>query len=103
MYRLLKGAAMSTNIKTEGDAALASGADVSAIAVCVNWAATTPEKVSIGGAYMWNSRTGTLLQERSLQGCRNMSRPNCECVVVDVGGGNALRLPPAWSQKYARQ
>ncbi len=103
MYRLLKGAAMSTNIKTEGDAALASGADVSAIAVCVNWAATTPEKVSIGGAYMWNSRTGTLLQERSLQGCRNMSRPNCECVVVDVGGGNALRLPPAWAQKYARQ
>ncbi len=103
MFRLLKGAAMSTNIKTEGDQALASGADVSAIAVCVNWAATTPEKVSIGGAYMWNSRTGSLLQERALQGCRNMSRPNCECVVVDVGGGNALRLPPAWAQKYARQ
>jgi hypothetical protein len=103
MYRLLKGAAMSTNIKTEGDAALASGADVSAIAVCVNWAATTPEKASINGAYMWNSRTGSLLQERALQGCRQMSRPNCECVLLDVGGGSALRLPPTWSQKYARQ
>jgi flagellar biosynthesis GTPase FlhF len=103
MYRLLKGAAMSTNIKTEGDAALASGADSSAIAVCVNWAATTPEKASIDGAYMWNSRTGSMLQERALRGCQQMSRPNCECVVVDVGGGSALRLPPAWSQKYARQ
>ncbi|MFO0990127.1 MAG: protein kinase [Alphaproteobacteria bacterium] len=103
MYRLLKGAAMSSNIRSEGDQALSSGADVSAIAVCVNWSATTPENASINGAYMWNSRTGSLLQERALQGCRNMSRPNCECVVVDVGGGNALRLPPAWAQKYARQ
>jgi hypothetical protein len=103
MYRLLKGAAMSTNIKTEGDAALSSGSDVSAIAVCVNWAATTPEKASINGAYMWNSRGGYILHERALRGCQAMSRPNCECVVIDVGGGNALRLPPAFAQKYARQ
>jgi membrane protein involved in colicin uptake len=103
MYRLLKGAAMSTNIKTEGDAALSSGADVPAIAVCVNWAATTPEKASIGGAYMWTSRGGYMMAERALRGCQQMSRPNCECVVIDVGGGNALRLPPAFAQKYARQ
>ncbi len=103
MYRLLKGAAMSSNIKTEGDQALASGADVPAIAVCVNWAATTPEKPVINGAYMWNSRGGAMLHERALRGCQQMSRPNCECVVIDVGGANALRLPPSFAQKYARQ
>jgi serine/threonine protein kinase len=103
MYRLLKGAAMSTNIKSEGEQALSSGSDVSALAVCVNWAATTPEKASINGAYMWNARSGAILHERALRGCQNMSRPNCECVVIDVGGGNALRLPPAFAQKYARQ
>jgi serine/threonine protein kinase len=103
MYRLLKGAAMSTNIKAEGEQALSSGSDVSALAVCVNWAATTPEKASINGAYMWNARSGAILHERALRGCQNMSRPNCECVVIDVGGGNALRLPPAFAQKYARQ
>jgi serine/threonine protein kinase len=103
LYRLLKGAAMSTNIKMEGEQALSSGSDVSALAVCVNWSATTPEKASINGAYMWSARSGALLQERALQGCRAMSRPNCECVVIDIGGSNALRLPPAFAQKYARQ
>ena len=63
---------------------------------------TTPEKASINGAYMWSARSGSLLQERALQGCRAMSRPNCECVLIDVGGSNALRLPPAFAQKYAR-
>ncbi len=100
MYRLIKGAAMSTNIKMEGEQALASGADVSALAVCVNWAASTPEKAVIGGAYMWSARSGALLQERALQGCRNMSRPNCECVVID--GGSGLRLPQSFVQRYAR-
>ena len=102
LYRLLKGAAMSTNIKTESEQALSSGDDVTAIAVCVNWSATTPEKASINGAYMWSARSGALLHERALRGCQAMSRPNCECIVIDVGGSNALRLPPAFAQKYAR-
>jgi hypothetical protein len=71
--------------------------------VCVNWAATTPEKASINGAYMWSARSGGMLHERALRGCQQMSRPNCECVVLDVGGGSTLRLPPAFVQKYARQ
>ena len=81
---------------------LSGGDGLSGLAVCVNWSATTPERAVIGGAYSWTARSGSLITERALAGCRSMGGSGCQCAMVEAGSSNVLVLPESFVQRYAR-
>lgn len=93
-------------------AVYAQGARPKALAVCVNWQASTPQQLAFHPSSGWQFVTGTgscnpttpiEAAQCALRDCQRhvtACGQGQSCAVVDINDGNALQLPAAWARRH---
>jgi len=77
-----------------------------AMAICVNWEASTPTKPSaITWAYATRHSQGGLKTQKevdalAIERCKSFAAFECECVIVDRNDKNAFSFPAAWLKEH---
>jgi hypothetical protein len=75
-----------------------------ALAVCIDWPASTPKApVAVALGQSWEQRSTARARESALSFCERFKRGRaCHCTIVDVNEKSALALPPAFVARHFR-
>ena len=75
-----------------------------ALAVCVDWRASTPKApVAVALGQSWEQHSTARARESALSFCERFKRGRaCDCTLVDVNDKSVLELPPAFVARHFR-
>ncbi len=74
-----------------------------ALAYCIDWSKVRADSVPLGPFAMHATpESESAAQTRALAACRERGAQGCTCTLVDVGGRNALRIPPEVIERLNR-